>query len=111
MKVGGGTLKDGAAYAQVADVVKKEREAGPVALVLSAAQGVTDRLHAALNDRSRIVQAFSLQALADFAPQDRALAEALPGILDRCTRTGPPALRARARILLAAFRKRPGHQP
>ena len=53
MKFGGGTLKDGEAYQQVADVVKKECENEQVALVLSAAQGVTDRLHAGLKAAER----------------------------------------------------------
>ncbi len=53
MKFGGGTLKDGAAYAMVADVVRKERESDKVALVLSAASGVTDQLHAGLHTVER----------------------------------------------------------
>jgi HEAT repeat protein len=53
-----------------------------------------------LRDKSSLVRTFSMQALADLAAHDALLrAEVLP-IIERLTRTGTPAMRARGRKLL-----------
>ena len=57
-----------------------------------------------LRDRSRIVQAFALQALADFARMDTALRPQVLALLDEALRTGSPAVKARCRRLLAGLR-------
>ena len=58
-----------------------------------------------LKDKSRIVRTFALQALADFAADDAALRPQVIGLLAEALRTGPPAVRARSRRLLATLRR------
>jgi hypothetical protein len=66
-----------------------------------------ERAHAAsvlrtyLEDRSSIVKTFAMQALADLAIADERLLPETIELLDRLTRTGTPAMRARGRKLLA----------
>ncbi len=60
-------------------------------------------MFAYLNDPSKIVKTFAMQALADFARNDRALRRRLPRILADILQSGSPAMQARARKLLAAF--------
>jgi hypothetical protein len=54
-----------------------------------------------LADGSSIVKTFSMQALADLAEQDESLLDQVTPIIERLTRTGTPAMRSRARRLLA----------
>ena len=59
-----------------------------------------------LQDNSRIVQTFALQALADFAAADATLRPRVAALLDHALLNGPPALKARCRRLLVEFRQR-----
>jgi hypothetical protein len=62
------------------------------------------------DDSSSIVKTMSLQGLADLARQDASL---LPTVLDLLRihgRSGTAAMRARSRLLLKAFEKRPGSE-
>lgn len=74
-------------------------------LALTAAE----RAHAAsilrtyLDDRSSIVKTFAMQGLADLALVEESLLPETIELLDRLTRTGTPAMRARGRKLLARF--------
>jgi hypothetical protein len=54
-----------------------------------------------LEDRSKIVTTFSMQALADLAPVDPELRSRVIGLLSDLTETGSPAMRSRGRKLLA----------
>jgi HEAT repeat protein len=58
-------------------------------------------LHEYLNDRSRIVVTFSLQALADLARRDPALKEEIRPLLASMAGSPSPAVRSRAAHLLA----------
>jgi hypothetical protein len=49
-----------------------------------------------LKDKSRIVQTFALQALADLSADDPALRRRVVALIDELQRTGSPAVRARA---------------
>jgi len=53
-----------------------------------------------LNDKSKIVKTFSMQALADFAERDTALRPQVIELLEELIRTGSPAVRSRGRKLL-----------
>lgn len=53
-----------------------------------------------LNDESKIVKTFSMQALADFAERDASLRFKVIQLLEELTRTGSPAMRSRGRKLL-----------
>jgi len=53
-----------------------------------------------LNDKSKIVKAFSMQALADLAERDASLRVKVIKLLEELTRTGSPAMRSRGRKLL-----------
>jgi len=53
-----------------------------------------------LHDKSRIVQTFALQALADLATTDAALRRSVRPLIETLARTGSPAVRARARKLI-----------
>jgi hypothetical protein len=53
-----------------------------------------------LNDKSKIVKTFSMQALADFAERDAGLRPQVIKLLEELTRTGSPAMRSRGRTLL-----------
>lgn len=55
-----------------------------------------------LADRSRIVQTFALQALADLAAEDEGLQPRVVRLLETALATGSPALQSRARRLLEA---------
>jgi hypothetical protein len=56
-----------------------------------------------LSDPSKIVKTFAMQALADFARNDRTLRRRLPRILADTLQSGSPAMRARACRLLAGL--------
>ena len=57
-----------------------------------------------LQDTSRIVKTFSMQALADIAGQDADLRPAIITQLTELTRTGSPAMQSRGRKLLAKLK-------
>jgi hypothetical protein len=57
-----------------------------------------------LNDKSRIVKTFVMQALADIAAQDTGLRPAIIKQLKSLTRTGSPAMKARGKKLLAMLK-------
>ena len=61
-----------------------------------------------LDDESRIVKTFSMQALADLAVQDAALTARVIPILEAQMRVGSPAMQSRGRKLLKKLRKRNG---
>ena len=54
-----------------------------------------------LDDRSRIVKTFSMQALADLAMHDSNLRHTVVPLLKSLVRTGSPAMKTRGRKLLA----------
>ena len=54
-----------------------------------------------LGDKSKIVQTFALQALADLAQQDVSLVPRVIGTLEEMIVAGSPAVRSRSRKLLA----------
>jgi hypothetical protein len=58
-----------------------------------------------LDDASRIVATFSLQALVDLAAEDARLRRRLSQMLQDIEHTGRPSLRVRARKLTARFQK------
>jgi hypothetical protein len=60
-----------------------------------------------LEDKSRIVKTFSMQALADLAGTDPKLRPVVVPILEEMTATGSPAMRSRGRKLLAALQWAP----
>ncbi len=62
---------------------------------------VVEILYRYIEDKSRIVKTFAMQALADFAERDRALRLRVLPLLDDLTRTGSPAMRSRGRRLVA----------
>jgi hypothetical protein len=53
-----------------------------------------------LDDKSKIVKTFSMQALADFAERDTSLRPKVIQLLEELTRTGSPAMKNRGRKLL-----------
>ena len=53
-----------------------------------------------LNDKSKIVKTFSMQALADFAERDASLRFKVSQLLEELTRMGSPAMQSRGRKLL-----------
>ena len=53
-----------------------------------------------LNDKSKIVKTFSMQALADLAEQDASLRSQVIPLLEEFTRTGSPSMKSRGRKLL-----------
>ena len=61
--------------------------------------GAIERLKEYLQDRSRIVQTFALQALVDLTEHDPTQRRLVSGLVETLTRTGSPAVRARARKL------------
>jgi hypothetical protein len=72
----------------------------------------TEELHLAaatlnryLEDRSSIVKTFALQGLADLAQEDPELMPRIIEILQESTRTGTPAMKARARKLLSRMER------
>jgi len=54
-----------------------------------------------LDDESKIVKTFSMQALADFAEQDDRFRAQVIGLLEELTSAGSPAMKSRGRKLLA----------
>jgi len=59
-----------------------------------------------MQDQSKIVKTFSMQALADLAEQDAALK---PGILDQLeifTRQGSPAMKSRGQKLIQRLKEK-----
>jgi hypothetical protein len=54
-----------------------------------------------LEDPSKIVKTFSMQALADLAAVDERLRHQVTALLQALTETGSPAMRSRGRKLLA----------
>ena len=63
--------------------------------------GAITVLRSFLDDDSRIVRTFAMQALADFAEHDEQIRSWLLPLLAKLTRTGTPAMRSRGRKLLA----------
>jgi len=57
-----------------------------------------------LNDRSSIVKTCALQGLAELARNNRELLPEAIGIMEQASRTGTPAMKARARKLLPQLR-------
>lgn len=53
-----------------------------------------------LDDKSSIVRAFAMQAMADFAKQDATLMPQTIALIEELTKTGTPAMRSRGRKLL-----------
>ena len=60
-----------------------------------------------LDDDSRIVRTFAMQALADLAEHDEQMRRWVRPLLAELTRTGTPAMRSRGRTLLARL-EQPG---
>jgi hypothetical protein len=58
-----------------------------------------------LTDRSRIVQTFSLQALADLSKRDPALRSEVKRLIEARVKSGPPSVQSRARKLLKELSK------
>jgi hypothetical protein len=58
-----------------------------------------------LNDKSKIVKTFSMQALMDFAERDAGLRPQVIKLLEELTRTGSPAMRSRGRKLLGKLNR------
>ena len=58
-----------------------------------------------LGDRSKIVQTFALQALADLAEQDPSLLPRVIEIIQEATASGSPAVRSRGRRLLSELQE------
>lgn len=57
-----------------------------------------------LNDESKIVKTFAMQALADLAEGDAELRLRVIDVLEEATRTGSPAMKSRGRKLLERLR-------
>ena len=66
---------------------------------------IVDVLYAYLNDKSKIVVTFALQALADFAAEDNDLKPRVIRILEEFNETGSPAIKSRSRKLLTMLKK------
>ena len=62
---------------------------------------MTDILFDYLHDKSNIVITFSLQALAEFALEDKSLRPRVIKVLEKLTQTGSPAVKNRGKKLLA----------
>ncbi len=58
-----------------------------------------------LNDNSRIVKTFAMQALADLCEQDPRLRPSILPRLEELTQTGSPAMKSRGRKLLARLKQ------
>jgi hypothetical protein len=56
-----------------------------------------------LNDKSRIVKTFAMQALIDLTISDPSLRRRVLSLIEDLGRTGSPAMRARARKLISAL--------
>lgn len=69
-------------------------------LTPSERRNTADRLQEYLDDRSSIVKTFALQGLTDLVRQDPNLGPEVLKLLRSVTKTGTPAMKARARKLL-----------
>ena len=58
-----------------------------------------------LNDKSKIVKTFSMQALADMAEKDTGLRSKMIPVIEKLTKTGSPAMKSRGQKLLKRLRK------
>ena len=58
-----------------------------------------------LDDESKIVKTFSMQAMADLALQDPGLRPRVIPTLEQLTKTGSPAMRGRGRKLLIQLQR------
>ncbi|HYL91881.1 MAG TPA: hypothetical protein VEW69_01860 [Alphaproteobacteria bacterium] len=58
-----------------------------------------------LEDKSSIVRTFAMQALADFASQDKRLRARVVPVIEFLTENGSAAMRSRGRKLLAALKR------
>jgi len=58
-----------------------------------------------LGDESKIVKTFAMQALADFAEQDKSLCPLVVELLEELVVTGSPAMKSRGRKLLERLRR------
>ena len=58
-----------------------------------------------LNDRSSIVKTCALQGLAELAQDNSEIRAEVVGIMEQASRTGTPAMKARARKLLPGLRR------
>jgi len=65
---------------------------------------VVEILRNYLNDKSKIVKTFSMQALADIAEQEVELRNPIIKQLKKLTRTGSPAMKSRGEKLLATLK-------
>ena len=63
-------------------------------------------LYSYLEDKSKIVVTFTLQALSDFAVQDKKMQPRLIRILEDFSQTGSPAIKSRSRKLLGKLKDR-----
>lgn len=61
-----------------------------------------------LEDRSSIVRAFAMESLVDLTRPDPALFAETVAMIRASTKTGPPAMRARGRMLLKHLAAEPG---
>jgi len=62
-------------------------------------------LAAYLEDKSRIVKTFSMQALADIAAQDKQLRPSIVRQLEKVTKEGSPAMQSRGKKLLDQLKR------
>jgi hypothetical protein len=76
-----------------------------LALDQAERQEAVRTLRGYLEDRSRIVQTFALQALADLAEMDSTLRGQVTSLIKQMVQTGSPAVKSRSRKLLAGLRK------
>ena len=58
-----------------------------------------------LDDESKIVKTFAMQALADFAERDASLRPRIIKLLEKLVETGSPAMKSRGRKLLERLRR------
>ncbi len=63
-------------------------------------KAVANILYSYLDDKSKIVVTFALQALADLAVEEKSLKPRVIGLLEEFIQTGSPAIKSRARKLL-----------
>ena len=68
-------------------------------------QAVFDLMMHYLDDDSRIVRTFAMQALADLAVQDTDYAEEVTDLVTRLMRTGAASMQSRGRKLLAVLKR------
>jgi hypothetical protein len=71
---------------------------------------IIDILFTYLNDKSKIVVTFALQALADFAAEDNGLKPRVIRVLEEFNETGSPAIKSRSRKLLQKLKNVKGYQ-